>query len=106
MNIRNLVSDIKKRLYEASQQLLFEQNTELLWIDFKQLVTPLLDTMVSSNILSDYRMTKYNIDPVSGEAVPAYKVLANIMIRPINSVEVFDLTVQLENNEIAVAETE
>ena len=104
--LRNLVSDIKKRLYEASQRLLFEQNTEILWINFKRLVTPLLDTMVSNNILSEYRMTKYNVDPESGEAVPAYKVLANIMIRPINSVEVFDLTIQLENNEISVTETE
>ena len=103
LNIRNVVSDIKKRLYEASQQLLFEQNTDLLWINFKGLVTPLLDTMISNNILSDYKMTKYNIDPESG---PAYKILANIKIRPINSVEVFDLTVQLENNEIAVAEVQ
>lgn len=106
LNIRNVVSDIKKRLYEASQQLLFEQNTDLLWINFKSLITPLLDTMVSNNILSDYTLTKYNVDPDTGEAVPAYKILANIKIRPINSVEVFDLTVQLENNEIAVAEVE
>lgn len=106
LNIRNVVSDIKKRLYEASQQLLFEQNTDLLWINFKGLITPLLDTMVSNNILSDYRLTKYNIDPESGEAVPAYKILANVRIRPINSVEVFDLTIQLENNEIAVAEVQ
>ena len=62
--------------------------------------------MVSNNILSDYNMVKYNIDPESGEAVPAYMVLAHITIRPINSVEVFDLTVILENNDISVAETE
>ena len=106
LNIRNLVSDIKKRLYEASQQLLFEQNTEILWVNFKGLITPLLDTMVSNNILSAYKLTKYNIDPESGEPVPAYKVLANIEIRPINSVEVFDLTIQIENNEVEVSEVE
>ena len=106
LNIRNLVSDIKKKLYEASERLLFEQNTDILWLDFKHIVSPLLDTMVSNNILSDYNMVKYNIDPESGEPVPAYMVLAHITIRPINSVEVFDLTVILENNEISVAETE
>lgn len=106
LNIRNTVSDIKKTLYEASQQLLFEQNTDLLWINFKSLVTPLLETMVSNNILSEYKMIKYNVDPDSGEAVPAYKILANIRIKPINSVEVFDLTVQLENNDIAVEEVQ
>ena len=100
------VSDIKKRLYEASQQLLFEQNTDLLWINFKSLVTPLLETMVSNNILSEYKLTKYNIDPDSGEPVPAYKVLANIRIKPVNSVEVFELSVMLENNDVAVEEVQ
>lgn len=106
LNIRNLTSDIKKTLYEASQQLLFEQNTDILWINFKGLVTPLLDTMVSNNILSDYRIIKYNVDPETGEPVPAYKILAVIKIMPINSVEVFDLSIQLENNEVTVAEVE
>lgn len=106
LNIRNLVSDIKKRLYEASQQLMFEQNTDILWINFKAKVTPLLNTMVSNYILSDYRITKYNIDPSTGAEVPAYKILANIRIVPINSVEVFDLQVTLENSEVTVAETE
>ena len=106
LNIRNIVSDIKKVLYETSQQLLFEQNTDILWLNFKSSVTPILDRMVSSYILSDYKLTKYNIDPESGDPVPAYMVLANLKIMPINSVEVFDLTVQLENNEITVAEEE
>ena len=71
----------------------------------KALVTPILDRMVSNYILSDYNIVKYNVDPESGERVPAYKVLANIIIRPINSVEVFELRVTLENNDISVAET-
>ena len=106
LNIRDTVSDIKKRLYEASQSLLFEQNTDVLWLNFKNLVTPLLETMVSNYILSDYSIVKYNIDPETGQAVPSYKVLSAIRIVPINSVEVFELQVQLENNEVTVAEVE
>ena len=106
LNIRNLVSDIKKRLYEASQRLMFEQNTDILWINFKAIITPLLDTMVSNYILSDYRITKYNVDPESGAEVPSYKILANIRIVPINSVEVFELQVTLENSDVTIAETE
>lgn len=105
LNIRDLTSDIKKTLYEASQTLMFEQNTDVLWLNFKALVTPILDRMVSNYILSDYNIVKYNVDPESGQRVPAYKVLANITIRPINSVEVFELRVTLENNDISVAET-
>ena len=106
LNIRNTVSDIKKRLYEASQSLLFEQNTDVLWLNFKGLIMPLLDTMVSNYILSNYNIVKYNIDPETGAAVPSYKVLAAIRIVPINSVEVFELQVQLENNEVTIAEVQ
>lgn len=106
LNIRDMVSDIKKRLYEASQRLLFEQNTDVLWLNFKSLITPLLDSMVSNYILSDYGLVKYNIDPRTGAPVPSYKVLASVRIVPINSVEVFELKVELENKEVTVAEVE
>ncbi len=99
LNMRSAVSDIKKRLYEVSQQLLFEQNTDVLWLNFKSLVSPLLDTMKSDYILSDYTIARLYTDPQTGAAVPAYEVMAVIRIQPINSVEVFDLTVVLENNE-------
>lgn len=104
LNIRDLVSDIKKKIYQTSQQLLFEQNTEVLWLNFKSLVTPLLNSMKASYILNDYNIIKLNIDPETGTSVPAYKILAVIRIQVINSVEVFDLSVQIENAEITVAE--
>ena len=105
LNIRNLVSDIKKALYNACLNLMFEQNTDLLWIDFKSIITPLLESMVSNYIIGSYSFTRYLIDPENGQPVPSYKVLANLRITPINSVEVFDLTVTLENSEIEVTET-
>ena len=99
LNIRSAVNDIKKRLFEASQQLLFEQNTDVLWLNFKSLITPLLETMKTDYIINEYALTRLTVDPNTGQAVPAYKVLAVIRIQPINSVEVFDLTVYLENVE-------
>lgn len=105
LNIRNLVSDIKKALFNACVNLMFEQNTDLLWIDFKSIVTPLLESMVSNYIIGSYNFTRYLVDPETGAEVPSYKVLANLRITPINSVEVFDLTVTLENSELTVTET-
>lgn len=104
LNIRGMVCDIKKLLYTSAQNMLFEQNTDVTWFNFKSNITPLLDRMVSNYILTDYSITRYLIDPETGEAVPAYKVLAVIRIQPINSIEVFDLTVQLENAEVTVSE--
>ncbi len=104
LNIRSAVCDIKKLIYSACQNNLFEQNTDITWLNFKNRITPLLDRMVSNYILTDYAITRYLIDPETGDPVPAYKVLAVIRIQPINSIEVFDLTVQLENSEVVVAE--
>ena len=109
LNIRSCVADIKKRLYEASQQLLFEQNTDVLWVNFKSLILPLLETMKADYILNDFSVTRLMVDPQTGYAVPAYEVMAVIRIQPINSVEIFDLTVYLENTnefDIQVTTTE
>ena len=98
LSTRNQISDIKKCIYETSQKLLFEQNSDVLWINWKSYVTPLLDSMISNNIIRDYTITRYNIDPESGERVPAYKILAAIRIVPINAVEQFELTINIEND--------
>lgn len=107
LNIRSAVSDIKKRLYEASQQTLFEQNTDVTWLNYKSLILPLLETMVSDYILQDYAVTRLYTDPNTGFAVPAYEIMAVIRIQPINSVEVFDLTIYMENtDEFTITTTE
>ena len=107
LNIRSAVSDIKKRLYEASQRHLFDQNTDVTWLNFKSLIEPLLETMVSDYILADYSIARLFTDPNTGYAVPAYEVMAVIRIQPINSIEVFDLTVYLENtDEFSLTTTE
>ena len=104
LHIRSAVSDVKKLIYETSQKMLFEQNTSITWLNFKSSITPLLDRMVSNYVIEDYSIVRYMVDPESGNPVPAYKVLGVIKIRPINSIEVFDLTVQLENTAITTAE--
>ena len=42
LNLRNMVSDIKKLAFTSAQRLLFEQNTDILWLTFKSYMTPLL----------------------------------------------------------------
>ena len=55
--------------------------------------------MVSDYILEDYAITRLYTDPNTGYPVPAYEIMAVIRIQPINSVEVFDLTVYMENTD-------
>lgn len=104
LNIRSATADVKKAIYDASQSMLFEQNTEITWINFKSKIEPLLERMVSNYILEDYSIVRYLINPATGEEVPAYQVLGVIKIRPYNSIEVFELSVQLENTSALVSE--
>ena len=90
LNIRNLVSDVKKQLFVACQSLLFEQNTDILWVNFLSLVTPILDKMVSGFGIHTYKIIKLpNSD----------KTQINVKIRlyPIYAVESFDITIYLND---------
>lgn len=88
LNVRNLCIDIKKTLFIASQRLLFEQNSTILWVNFKALITPLLDRMMTGQGISGYKITRIETNSKS-------VVKANIQIIPIEAVEEFDITVIL-----------
>ena len=93
LNIRNMVSDIKKSAVTAAKRCIFEQNTDILWINFKSYISPLLDQMSSGYGLSGYRIIKQTSpSPV--------KIVAIIRIYPIYAVESFDITIELSNESL------
>lgn len=96
LNVRNMICSIKKVLYEAAREFTFEQNTNLLWTNFKAAVTPLLDRFVTSNGLESYSLRRE-------EVTEKAKLKAIINIRPIEAVEDFDLTVNI-TDEVEVVE--
>lgn len=101
LNTRNMLSDIKKVLYSTAKSLMFEQNSDTLWLRFKAGITPLLNQLKTGNGISDYKIvkgtTKYNGDPLQkGE------LAAVIKIYPIYAVEYFELTVELNDEEVNV----
>lgn len=95
LNIRNMVSDIKKQLFVACQSLLFEQNTDVLWVNFLSLITPVLDKMVSGFGISNYKIIKL---PNSNKT----KINVKIRIYPIYSVESFSITVYLNDEGVYI----
>lgn len=97
LNIRLLVSELKKVLYKASRSNTFEQNTELLWTQFTALVYPILDQMISGSGISSYKLIK---EPTDAKA----RLKATIRITPIEAVEDFDLTVELVDDDAIVVE--
>jgi hypothetical protein len=90
LNVRNLVSELKKVLYGAARTLTFEQNSDVLWIKFTSLVYPTLDRMLSGNGITGYKVIK---QPTTAKA----RLKASVRIFPIEAVEDFELSVVLED---------
>lgn len=88
LNIRNLIIDIKKTLYQACRSLTFEQNNDTLWTKFTAAITPLLDTMKTSNGISGYKLTK-------GTPTVKAEMVATLRIVPIEAVEDFTIDIEI-----------
>lgn len=97
LNIRNMCSDIKKELFKTARELTFEQNSDILWINFKSLLTPLLDKMVTGNALSGYELLK-RANKKKAELRCVIRLYA------IEAVEDFEIEVQLADESTAVIE--
>ncbi|WP_300924720.1 hypothetical protein [uncultured Clostridium sp.] len=86
-----LSNDVKKTVYAAAKKLTFELNSDILWLNFKSAITPLLDQMVSGNGLSNYKITKV---ATTKKATVACK----IRLYAIEAVEDWDITVELADS--------
>lgn len=91
LNIRQLCSTIKKQLYVACRRFTFDPNSDTLWFNFVNAITPTLDAMRADQGISDYRIIKVTTDKKA-------TLKAKIRIIPIEAVEDFDLEVSLEDS--------
>ena len=96
LNTRNMVSDIKKVVYTTARSLMFEQDSVVLWVNFKAGITPILDKMVSGQGLSGYKI-------IRGTTTEKAKVVANIKLYPMYAVEDFDITITISDDEVSIA---
>jgi len=96
LNVRNMVSDIKKVAYNAAKRCMFEQNSDILWINYKARITPTLDTLVNGAGLSGYKLIK-------GTTTEKAKLVCTIRIYPLYAVESFDITVELADDEVTIS---
>jgi len=97
LNIRMLACDVKKTLYTAAKELMFETDSMQLWLDFKSKVTPLLDKMVSGNGLTDY-----SIKRVKSNMKATLKVVVTLYC--VEAIENFDITLNITDSTVEVAE--
>ena len=91
LNIRQLCIDIKKTLYRAARRFTFEPNSDVLWINFKGAITPLLEEMKANQGIKGYQVIQLTTNKKA-------LLVAKIKIVPIEAVEDFDLTVELSDS--------
>jgi hypothetical protein len=96
LNIRNMICDVKKVVYEACRKYTFEQNNDILWLNFKSYIEPTLNQMKTGAGLSGYKIVK-------GETTEKAKLVAQIKLYPLYAVEDFTVEVQMLDDEIAVS---
>lgn len=101
LNTRNMLSDIKKVLFTTAKYLMFEQNSDTLWLRFKAGVSPLLNQLKQGNGISDFKIIKSNIRH-DGTRCGKGELAAIIRIYPIHAVEYFDLTVDIRDDDVIV----
>ena len=91
LNIRNLVSTLKKVLRKAARRFTFSQNSDVLWYNFKSMIEPTLEEAKNGNGIEGYL-----IEQLSTPAKARLK--AKITIVPIEPVEDFDLEIVLTDS--------
>ena len=91
LNIRQLCTTIKKQLYVACRRFTFDPNSDTLWFNFVNAITPTLDRMKADQGVRDYKIIKVFTDKKA-------TLKAKIRIIPIEAVEDFDLEISLEDS--------
>lgn len=91
LNVRNLISSLKKELFATANKYTFEQNNEVLWINFTAQVSTLLNQMKSGNGIEGYRFVRQ-------ATTKKARLRAKVIIVPIEAVEDFELEVSLEDS--------
>lgn len=95
LNIRNMISDIKKQIYLEAKQLMFEPNTAELWLEFKTAMSGYLNDLVGGSGISGYNLIKK-------ETVDKTKISAIVRIIPVYAVESFEITVEITDEDVSV----
>lgn len=91
LNVRNLISELKKNIEAASLKYTFEPNNDLLWINWQAYLIPVLNKMESGAGILGYKLIRQK---TSAKA----RLKARVIIIPIEGVEDFDITVELSDS--------
>lgn len=96
LSIRQLTNDVKRTVWVAAKTLTFEQNSDILWINFKSKIMPTLDQMVSGSGITKYEIKKQ-------ATTKKATVKAVVRLYAIEPVEDWDITIELADSYTDIA---
>lgn len=97
LNIRQLINLIRKQTYLVCKRYTFEQNSDILWLNFRSKIAQMLDGMVVGNGIRAYDITRLIAPDMA-------TLSARITIVPIAAVENFEIEISLSDS-ISVSES-
>lgn len=97
LNIRVLICNVVKTAFAAARSMTFEQNNDILWVNFKSMIIPTLDQMVKGAGISAYELKK-RANKQKAELRCVIRLYA------IEAVEDFEIELQLADDTSAVIE--
>lgn len=90
-----MTCDVKKIVRDAALSLNFELISDVLWINFKSLIEPELDKMISNNGLEKYKLTRIS-------TTERGTVKARITLWCVYAAEKWDIEVELTDSYVSV----
>lgn len=91
LTVRILSNKVKKAVWDISKKYTFEQNTDVLWINFKAEIRKVLEEMKNNSGVSGYKIERKSTDERA-------KLGCKIKIVPILPVEDFSIGIELNDS--------
>ena len=101
-NIRLVLCDIKKKIYTSCMELLYEQNNDVLWTKLQSKIMPLLDNLVSNQILKNYLFLKNKVTDNSGNSLKKNKLSFKLFLDFNYAVEGMDIRIVITDDDAVV----
>ena len=86
INVRRLVIYLKKQISILAGQVLFEQNVQATWTNFKALIEPLLSNTQTNHGIVDYRLI-LDDTTTTPDLIDQNILYAKIMVKPARAIE-------------------
>lgn len=90
LNLRVMTCDIKKTLTDGALRYMFENNSDILWLNYRSRIEDYLDKIVSNNGLRTYTINRLSKDSSN-------TIQVGVTLYPVQPVENWDITVELKD---------